>query len=892
MALRTIGVKLRWDNSDYNRGAGEAVAGADRVSGKLKQTGQSGKADLDKLAHAATLVGVALVAAAGVAITSAAAFDKQMSEVGAVANATGDQLEDLRKAAIAAGAATVFSAKDAAEAEAELAKAGVSTSDILSGALTGSLNLASAGSLDLAESATIAANAMNTFGLKGSDVGHVADVLSAAANKSAASVGDLGLGLQQVGLVANQVGLSFEETVGLLAAFADRGLRGSDGATSLKTALQRLAAPTDAAAATMKELGLSMYDSTGNMIDAVGIAGQLQTSLKDLSPAQRNAALQTIFGSDAIRAANVLYDEGADGIRDYINAVDDQGAASRVAAAKLDNLSGDIEQLKGSLETLFIQSGEGASGGLRLLAKGATDLVNAFGSLPGPVQTGAVVLAGLAGVALLTTAAALKLKKGFGDLLENLDKLGPSGARAGRGLQNVVTLAGRAGLVFAGLAIASAAVDAAISDLNPQIEALSKGLSNWAETGDASGEATRLLGDDMDKLDLALRNATSGGKGFATWVESILPGAKDADSSWTKNIQRIQALDSALAQLVQSGKGDDAAAVFAKIKGEAVDLNISVEDLKNAFPEYGAALEVAGQKAQEQAAAAKQAKEENIKLAGAFGEAASEADGLKTAFDGLNGTELKWRDAQRKAEAAVDDLTTALQESNGSLDVHEEKGRAASAAVDALATSAAEAAQKKFDETQSVEDANAVYQDYIGTLRQTLLNAGYAKDYVDKLVGSIAAMPSYKAVTIDVTQVLHTDDRREEHALYRRWGGVTEHAATGLLKSAAVYAPVAPARYAFAEPQTGGEAFVPRRGDYGRSMKILSAAAGWYNADVVPRGGWYGMQAGGEGGGTDVTITPLAGADNRIMRAITQSLRVDVRTKGRGSPQNYLSGGR
>src|SRR5690606_18411973 len=225
----------------------------DNLGKKIKRTGQEGKRDLDQLATTAGLFGAALVGVAGAAIYAAAKFDKQMSEVSAVAGATSEQMDELRQAALDAGEATVFSATEAAQAEAELAKAGISAADILGGALTGALDLAAAGSLDLAQAAEIAAAAMNTFDLKGQDVGHIADVLAAAANKSSAGVEDLGQGLQQVGLIAAQVDLTLEETVGLLAAFADRGLKGSDGATSLKTALLRLAAPTGKAKEMMDE---------------------------------------------------------------------------------------------------------------------------------------------------------------------------------------------------------------------------------------------------------------------------------------------------------------------------------------------------------------------------------------------------------------------------------------------------------------------------------------------------------------------------------------------------------------------------------------------------------------------------------------------------------------
>ncbi len=41
-------------------------------------------------------------------------------------------------------------------------------------------------------------------------------------------------------------------------------------------------------------------------------------------------------------------------------------------------------------------------------------------------------------------------------------------------------------------------------------------------------------------------------------------------------------------------------------------------------------------------------------------------------------------------------------------------------------------------------------------------------------------------------------------------------------------------RYEFAEPDNGG-CFIPRHGNYESSMTLLSAAADWYDAKVLPR---------------------------------------------------------
>ena len=262
----------------------------------------------NKAAGAAAIGGAAIGGVLAMSAKAYMEFEASMSGVGAVANATAKEQKALGEAAIKAGQDTVFSAMQAADAEAELLRAGVSGADVLGGALSGSLNLAAAGQIGLAQSAEIAAQAMNIFNLEGADVGHIADVLTAGANKSAAGVDDLGMALAQGGLVAKQTGLTLEETVGTLSAFADNSLKGSDAGTSLKTMLQRLNPTSAEAANLMDELGLRAYDSQGNFVGLAEYAGMLQDAMSDMTPEMRNAAMATLFGSDAVRGANVLYE--------------------------------------------------------------------------------------------------------------------------------------------------------------------------------------------------------------------------------------------------------------------------------------------------------------------------------------------------------------------------------------------------------------------------------------------------------------------------------------------------------------------------------------------------------------------------------------------------------
>jgi TP901 family phage tail tape measure protein len=145
------------------------------------------------------------------------------------------------------------------------------------------LSLAKAGNLDVADAASIAAKALNAFGLAGSEAVRVADLLAAAANASSADVADISLGLAQVGAGAKQMGVGLQDTIAALALFTNAGIRGQDAGTSLKQMFIQLASPTKQASELMKSLGLNFFDAAGNFVGLEKASGLLQTKLKGLT---------------------------------------------------------------------------------------------------------------------------------------------------------------------------------------------------------------------------------------------------------------------------------------------------------------------------------------------------------------------------------------------------------------------------------------------------------------------------------------------------------------------------------------------------------------------------------------------------------------------------------
>lgn len=405
-ASNAVSVLARLDDQGVVSGLKKIKVSMEEIKGKdgklnwegLKKGGSATKAlgeGITDLGRSMTLgLTVPIVAAGGAATSVAASFDDAMSQVqGALGGASAD-MDGLRNLALQLGADTVFSATESAQAMVELAKGGLTEAQIKGGALAASMDLAAAGQLNLADAAATTVQMMGSFGLGAGDATRIANALAGAANASSADVSDLTQAMSQCSAQASLAGWSLEDTAAALALFADHGVKGSDAGTSLKTMLQRLAAPTDQAAEAIAAYGLNIRDSNGKMKDISGIADELTGKLGGLSDAERDAALQTIFGSDASRAAAILMQSGSEGLAKYIAATNDATAAETMANAQKGELSWALENMGGAVESASIAFGTALAPAITAVAGVIGNVAEAFASLPAGVQTGiAVVLA-------------------------------------------------------------------------------------------------------------------------------------------------------------------------------------------------------------------------------------------------------------------------------------------------------------------------------------------------------------------------------------------------------------------------------------------------------------------------------------------------------------------
>ncbi|MEV7211444.1 phage tail tape measure protein, partial [Streptomyces sp. NPDC093554] len=219
---------------------------------------------------------------------------------------------------------------------------------------------------------------------------------------------------------------------------------------------------------TFRELGTSsaflsskFYDQQGHIQNLENISGILHESMKGLTDQQRSMALETLFGSDAVRGATILFKEGAKGVNSMWDAMSNVTAAE-VAATKIDTLKGRLTLLDSAFSTMKKTIGDALAPVVSVFVAGLQKLVDGFNALPEPVQkaiaiTGGIVLA-LTAVATaigVVLAAAGMIMSGIGALATSLGIVGGAAGLASASVgflgSALAVLTGPIGLVAAAL---------------------------------------------------------------------------------------------------------------------------------------------------------------------------------------------------------------------------------------------------------------------------------------------------------------------------------------------------------------------------------------------------------------------------------------------------------
>lgn len=759
---KNITVRLRADASNFNASIKAAGANAQQLAEGMEQSGRKTSLLTTGLAAAGMAAGALGVAA----IKTAADFDASMSGVQSVTRASAAEMDLLRQAAIDAGADTIYSASEAAAGITELGKAGLSTSDILSGGLNGALDLAASEGIEVGEAAELMATALTQFGLSGDRATDVADALAAGAGNASGSARDLGFALSQAGTMAHTYGISMEETVGVLSAFASAGMIGSDAGTSLRSMLQHLGNPTKEASELMDELGISVYDSSGHFVSLANLAGQLQTQMGGLSEEERNAAMSTIFGADAVRAATQLYDQGADGVEKWTKTVSQSGYAADMASTRTDNLQGDLEQLSGSFETLLINLGEGGQGPLRSLVQTLDTLVDAFSSLPAPVQQ--TIVLGVAAVGGFTAlhkalgplnSSASSFGKTLGQLIDPWQRVINAAPQFVSGFQQIGQAVIGANDSFTGLPGTLSRGQTAMSGFKSVAGGLvslmggpwgiafavaGSALLEWAgqaQEAEAAADAVKSAMETTGNANEALLEQLQGMKVGEDW--GILGFIRRLDTGAEKVTDLLDQAGISMSEFIEAATGDGYALEKVNEQLDKFGNPMAVETMRDALGELATAYQDgteaskdADEALSELNGTSETAADSTLTNADAMSESADAAEDYSDQVDSLidslfelEGIHVSAYEAQTQLQESIQSLTDSLATNGATLDINTEQGRANRDALSSLASQAMDTARAILEEGSATGDMSGATEQARAALenaRNAFINAATA----------------------------------------------------------------------------------------------------------------------------------------------------------------------
>jgi TP901 family phage tail tape measure protein len=361
-----------------------------------------------------TIAGGAITGFFGLATHASMNFEAQISAVGAVSNATAEELDKLREVALQVGADTTFSATEVAAAMEILAKVGMDLEDIYGGVAEGAVRLSEATGADITTSAEIAATAMTVFNLSAEDAVDVMNTLAQSANASTLDLSDWITAIQYAAPIAATLGYTIDDVAQSLVILGNSGITGSVAATSLRNMLNQLADSGSKVNEAMMQVGVSIYDSNGNMKNMAQITRDLVPYWNTLDEKMRVNMANEWFGPrggpaflNMMNAQAEAVNRGGDAFEEAGIKMDETGDIYSMSQTRMDNLAGAVERLRGSFDTLMIKIGTALTPAIRFLVEALDWVVDKMADLPDWMITVIAVFGSLAGILLTVSGGFL-----------------------------------------------------------------------------------------------------------------------------------------------------------------------------------------------------------------------------------------------------------------------------------------------------------------------------------------------------------------------------------------------------------------------------------------------------------------------------------------------------
>lgn len=870
MAERSVVVTLRAQVDGFKRAMREAGESAKKVgkdseesskkadtaAGRLVQSATKNQESWDRAGATLTAFGVATTGA--LVLSAKAAIDWESAFAGVRKTVDGSDAEmaalegELRNLAKTLPA-THQEIAAVAEAAGQL---GVRRQDIIGFTRT-MIDLGESTNLSADEAATSIAQFANVMGTAGEDVDNLGSALVALGNDGASTERDIILMAQRIAGAGKLVGATEADVLALSNAMASVGITAELGGgvisrvmqdiyTAVKTGGDAVQGFADVSGMSAEEFtrafeadpvrAMNTFIQGLNGVEASG--GNVVGMLKDLGFRSTEEASVLL----RLKGAGDLLTESLDlGSRAW----EENNALALEASRRYETTASQLQVAKNNVTDAAIAFGEVLLPAIKGASEGVAEFADWMSELPDPIRNTVVGLGGVAGGASLAAGAFLLTFPRVIDTVNAFKDLRDISPRAAGALGTV----GKA----AGAAVAIVAVTTAVDGLTRSFvgapasaEQTMKALLELGTSAKRLDDIVAGTGDNFayqfTGIEDAAQKLTNPGlmqrfSDFAGEVKSF--GGQEGADGRDALIKQFGLMGDQLGLLVQGGQAEEAARQFEMLSDKWVAGGGSVEDLKELLPGYSDALaEVDNQQ--------KLAAGSSEPLTTGFTGIATTAEDAEKAMDDLSKQLRALFDAEFAVEVATDafeqglhDLTQAAKDNGKALDGNSEEALAnreamrsavdgafglidamarSGASADELARKTAELKQRLYDQAIQAGYSREAAQRYADSLDgipgvvNTIIQAQTA-DAMSKLNAVSQKLAALNGTTADVAvRYRETGGGTLVRgvSIANADGGVWDYYADGGFSEnhVAQFAP-AGANRVWAEPETGGEAYIP-----------------------------------------------------------------------------------
>ena len=349
-----LGGSITKMGSKFGGAGGLATAMFAIIKGGFKLGVASTKEFTNDLKIAGTVGATAMTVVAGgiaLACKEGIAFESKMAEVKAITGANDTEFKKLTVTARDWGSKTRYSATEVASAMQYMGMAGWNTSQIVEG-MSGVLNLATVGNVDLARASDIVTDGLTAMGLSAKDASDFADMMSATITRSNTSVELMGETMKYVAPVAGSLGIEMEDLSVAIGLMANSGIKGSQSGTALRSGLTNLVKPTKQMKEAMSKYGIEIQKNDDGSINLANTITHLRDKLGKLDAATQAQTIATIFGKEAMSGWSAIINANEQDLLTLTSEINNSTKAMQFWKKHMEDAGMSAEEVEKNLTSL------------------------------------------------------------------------------------------------------------------------------------------------------------------------------------------------------------------------------------------------------------------------------------------------------------------------------------------------------------------------------------------------------------------------------------------------------------------------------------------------------------------------------------------------------------